>query len=189
MREPERSSEERVARSDAVRPPTAGRAQAYVALGANLGDPLSQMRRAASRLSRFGAVTGRSSLYLTSPVGGPPDQPDYLNAVIRIEPIAALREPIELLSALLELEVELGRVRREKWGPRLIDLDLLAHGREVRREPGLLLPHPRLQERPFVLAPLTEVEPSWRHPLDGRLATEALASLLPSGLPRADLTW
>ncbi len=160
-----------------------------MALGANLGDPLGQLREAGARLTRFGAVTGRSALYVTAPVGGPPGQPDYLNAVVRLEPEGALREPEALLAALLALEVEFGRVRRERWGPRVIDLDLLAFGREVRRGPGLLLPHPRLHERSFVLAPLVDVEPDWRHPLDGRRAAEVLASLPFDGVLRSDLTW
>lgn len=147
------------------------------------------MREAAVRLTRLGAVTGRSALYVTAPVGGPPDQPDYLNAVVRLEPEGALCEPEALLAALLELEVGMGRVRREKGGPRVIDLDLLACGREVRRGPGLVLPHPRLHQRAFVLAPLVDLEPDWRHPLDGRLARQALAALLPAGVRRSDLTW
>lgn len=160
-----------------------------MALGANLGDPVGKVREAAAALARLGAVTGRSALYVTAPVGGPPDQPDYLNAVVRLEPEDDLREPEALLAALLALEVQLGRVRRERWGPRVIDLDLLAYGREVRRGPGLVLPHPRLHERIFVLAPLVDLERNWRHPLDGRRAAEALASLAPDGVPCSDLTW
>jgi len=132
---------------------------AWVALGGNLGDPRATLRRALrwlgalphTRLERW------SSLHRTAPVG--PPQPDFLNAVARLR---TLLGPHELLAALQVLERAAGRRREVRWGPRTLDLDLLMYGdggRFVLGGAALELPHPRLHERPFVLAPLAEVDP------------------------------
>src|SRR4051812_10678031 len=121
--------------------------KAYVAVGANIGKPLVTIARAIPMLDDRAstAVTRVSALYKTEAVGGP-RQSDYLNGVIEIETALA---PAPLMRRLLAIERELGRVRRTKWGPRVIDLDLIACGRRQFRGPALTLPHPRYHERRF----------------------------------------
>jgi 2-amino-4-hydroxy-6-hydroxymethyldihydropteridine diphosphokinase len=125
---------------------------AYVGLGANLGDRQDSIARA---LELLPGVTGTSTVVETDPVGVL-DQPRFLNAVARLETDLSARE---LLERLLEIEGRLGRERRERWGPRTIDLDLLVFGDEMLDEPGLAVPHPRLHERRFALQPLAELDP------------------------------
>jgi 2-amino-4-hydroxy-6-hydroxymethyldihydropteridine diphosphokinase len=131
--------------------------RAFLALGANLGDRLANLQRAVDLLGgRDGLRVVRSSrVYETEPVGGPP-QPDYLNAVIEVRTTLG---PRVLLEACLAVEAELGRERRERWGPRIIDVDVLTYGDVEVHQPGLDIPHPRMHERGFVLAPLLELEP------------------------------
>lgn len=134
----------------------------------------------------------RSSLWRTDPVGGPADQPPFLNAVVALRPDAPWDAPEPLLEALLGIEAEQGRTRRVRWAARTLDLDLLAFGARRRTSPGLTLPHPRLLERAFVLAPLLEVAPDWRHPGDGRRAADAWAALpaaARSAVARSDVAW
>src|SRR5262249_22225441 len=114
-------------------------------------------------------VTQISSYYETEPIGGPPDQPDFLNAVIEAETNLS---PQELLDALRDIERDLGRVRRERYGPRTIDLDLLLYGDQVLNQPDLTIPHPRMHERGFVLEPLTEIAPQALHPILGKTAAQ-----------------
>jgi 2-amino-4-hydroxy-6-hydroxymethyldihydropteridine diphosphokinase len=127
---------------------------AYVALGSNLGDRLGYLRRAVGALRAAGGieVAGVSSVYETDPVG--PPQPEYLNAVVRIETELV---PHDLLRALKGIERELGRTPSERWGPREIDLDLLLYGEERLDTDELVVPHPRMAERAFVLVPLGEL--------------------------------
>lgn len=142
---------------------------AYIALGANLGDPEQAIRDAIKRIRALGEVTAVSSIHITAPVGGPPGQPDYRNAVL------ALRTeipPEELLARLLEIERDMGRVRRERWEARIIDLDLLTYGDRIWDTPTLTLPHPRMMQRAFVLMPLAEIAPDWRRALTGRQSAE-----------------
>ena len=159
---------------------------AWIGLGSNLGDSHDVLRSALGALGALGEVVARSSIYRTAPVGGPVGQRDYLNAVV------ALRTPLStraLLAALLRVEESLGRVREQRWGPRVIDLDLLSHGDENLDDPVATVPHPRLHHRAFVLAPLREVDPWWRHPVTGETAEELLARLDASGVERTDLDW
>jgi 2-amino-4-hydroxy-6-hydroxymethyldihydropteridine diphosphokinase len=130
-------------------------ARAFLGLGANLGDRLANLQRAADLLGRKGgiAIVASSRVYATEPVGGPP-QPGYLNAVIEAR---TTRSPRSLLDACLEVERAMGRERAERWGPRVIDVDVLTYGRERVDEPGLQIPHPRMHERGFVLFPLLEL--------------------------------
>lgn len=134
-------------------------------------------------------MTARSRLYRTAPVGGPGGQPDYLNAVVELRPAPPYRDPRALLAALHRVEARFGRRRRVRWEARRLDLDLLALGDEVRDEPGLRLPHPRMMERAFVLIPLSDVAPGWRDPRDGRAAADALARLPAGGVRPSGLAW
>lgn len=130
-----------------------------VGLGANLGDRQRVLAAAVAELGGLGVVTSVSRLYETPPVG--PPQPAYLNAAARLE--TAL-EPVALLSALLDVEKRHGRERREKWGPRTLDLDILWIRDRVVDEPELTVPHQRLRERLFALLPLLEVAPDATDP-------------------------
>ena len=147
--------------------------RAYVGLGANLGEREATIRRAVELLAETPgvAVVAVSTLRETDPVGYA-DQPRFLNGVAALETTLA---PRALLECLLAVERELGRVRGEgpRFGPRTIDLDLLLHGDEVVAEPGLVVPHPRLAERQFVLEPLHELDPRLALP-DGRRVSELL---------------
>ena len=151
-----------------------------IAMGSNLGDRAGFLLAGLARLGALeGFSPGRlSPVYETEPVG-PAGQGPYLNAVLEGESALA---PRALLEALLAIERELGRVRDRRWGPRTLDLDLLDYGGRVLREPSLELPHPRLHERAFVLVPLADLQPDWRHPALGRSARELLANLNTAGV-------
>jgi 2-amino-4-hydroxy-6-hydroxymethyldihydropteridine diphosphokinase len=140
---------------------------AFVALGANLDDPRSQILQALEELDGIpeSRVVSRSSLYRTAPVGYS-SQPDFINAVARLDTALDARP---LLRALLELENRHGRRRSVPNAPRTLDLDLLLYADRVLREDGLTLPHPRLHERAFVLAPLAEIAPDAIVPGQGRV--------------------
>lgn len=151
-------------------------------LGANVGDALATLAAAVDLLGDVLTVTDVSSVYATPPWPGPDDprhvpQDEYLNLVVRGEGGPG---PEALLDAALELEALLGRdrAREVRWGPRPIDIDLLLHGDEVRDTPRLVLPHPRLAERAFVLVPALEVWPGGSLP-DGRRFADLLAGLSP----------
>jgi 2-amino-4-hydroxy-6-hydroxymethyldihydropteridine diphosphokinase len=146
-----------------------GAHDAVVALGANLGDGERALRAAAAALARLGRVLRASEIYRTEPVGGPPGQPPFRNAVLVLRPAPAWASPERLLDALLALEVAAGRVRTERWGPRLLDLDLIGFGSCARRSRDLVLPHPHATERAFVMIPLAQAWPTWLS-ADGRSA-------------------
>jgi 2-amino-4-hydroxy-6-hydroxymethyldihydropteridine diphosphokinase len=135
----------------------------YIALGSNLGDRLEHLQIGAQLLEVHQGIriTGKSRIFETEPVGGPDNQGAYLNAVARLESRFSARD---LLNILLEVEHLRGRVRSERWGPRTLDLDLLIHGLERIDEPGLIVPHPRLHERAFVLEPLADLAPELEVP-------------------------
>jgi len=140
--------------------------RAAIGLGSNLGDRARHISEAVASLSELGTFVGMSALYETAPIGGPHQGP-YLNsvAVIDTELSAA-----DLLQECLRIEQDHGRERRERWGPRTLDLDLLLYGAETIDEPGLSVPHPRLTDRRFVLEPLLEVWPNAVLPDGTRLA-------------------
>ena len=139
-------------------------AEAYLGLGANLGDRLANLRRALARLGEVGRVLAVSSLYETEPLGGPPGQPPYYNACCRL---ATDLGPRQLLTFLKGLEEEMGRRAGPRWGPRPLDLDILFYDDLALQTAELELPHPRLHQRPFVLVPLCDIAPELRHPLLG----------------------
>jgi 2-amino-4-hydroxy-6-hydroxymethyldihydropteridine diphosphokinase len=112
-----------------------------------------------------------SRVYETDPVGGPP-QPDYLNAVVAVQTTLS---PHDLLAACMDVEQRMGRMRRERWGPRIIDVDVLTYDEEEVDEPDLVVPHPRMNERAFVLVPLLELNPDPAFPRRGRVAERRLA--------------
>lgn len=162
---------------------------AFIALGSNLDVPLEQLRRAARALEALGEVVARSSLYKTTPVGGPAGQAAYLNAVVRLKPRDIYQEPEVLLEALLALEQAQGRERRERWGPRTLDLDLLTFGDKVFQNAKLTLPHPHMLERAFVLEPLCEIAPDFRYPATGENVCKILAHLDRSGVRKTSDDW
>ena len=142
--------------------------RAFVALGANLDDPQVQVRAALAELARLPQVTlvAASSLYRTAPVGLA-GQPDFINAVAALDTSLS---PDDLLEALFAIERSFGRVRKEKNGPRTLDLDLLLYDSEIIDTPHLHLPHPRLHLRAFVVVPLAEIAPDCRLPGRGTVA-------------------
>jgi 2-amino-4-hydroxy-6-hydroxymethyldihydropteridine diphosphokinase len=132
-------------------------AQAFLGLGANLGDPAAQIEAALARLDAHNdiAVVARSRMIVTR-AWGRTDQPDFTNMVAAV---ATGLPPQALLEACLDVEQAMGRVRREVWGPRIIDIDIIAYGKLVLRSGRLTLPHPHAHRRQFVLGPLREIAP------------------------------
>jgi 2-amino-4-hydroxy-6-hydroxymethyldihydropteridine diphosphokinase len=155
----------------------------YAGLGANLGDPERTLAAAVEELSRLPDVDlrRRSSLYATAPVG--PPQPEFRNAVVSL---VTGRSPHSFLAALLDIELAHGRVRAERWGPRLLDLDILLWGERVVNEPGLHVPHPELHRRRFALEPLAELDPGARHPVLQKTVAELLAGVRDQPVQRLD---
>ena len=145
-----------------------------IALGSNLGDSLSNLENACKVLAQTPGITltSCSSWYLTVPVG--PAQPNYLNgcACLTVE-----LTPDVLLKQLLKIEQQFGRVRRERWGARTLDLDLLLYGDLILETPNLKIPHPRLRERAFVLVPLDEIAPEWIEPFSKRTIAQLVKSI------------
>ena len=153
---------------------------AYVGLGSNLADPRQQVERALEQLAHVTHTrrVARSPLYRSRPLG-PIAQPDFVNAVAGL--LTQLSAP-ELLRELQLIEAAFGRpAQHQRWGPRVIDLDLLAYDREQRSDPELILPHPGIVERNFVLYPLADVAPDLELPGLGRV-TELKARVSPDGL-------
>jgi 2-amino-4-hydroxy-6-hydroxymethyldihydropteridine diphosphokinase len=138
----------------ATRPPVR---RAYLGIGSNVGDRARHLQSAVAGLDRIDgvAVVAASPVYETDPVGGP-EQPEYLNAVVAVD---TDRTPRELLEIAQRLEDEAGRVRGERWGPRTLDVDILLVGDEEVDDPDLVVPHPRLYERAFVMVPLADLDP------------------------------
>lgn len=159
-------------------------ARAYIGIGSNLGEPLKQVGDAFRALEHLSAspCIAHSPLYRSAPMGGPPDQPNYVNAVAALDTHLT---PMQLLAALQSIELAQGRVRTVRWGPRTLDLDLLLYDQHVSNDPQLILPHPRLQERAFVLYPLYDIAPDLVIPGQGSLRT-LLANCPRNGLIRLD---
>jgi 2-amino-4-hydroxy-6-hydroxymethyldihydropteridine diphosphokinase len=150
---------------------------AYIGLGSNLDNPAAQLDEARRRLSAVEGleITGVSSYYSTPPVGVL-DQPWFVNAVASIRTTLS---PEALLQALLMVENDMGRVRNQRWGPRLVDLDLLLYNKKVVNTPRLVVPHPEMASRGFVLLPLAEIAPEAYHPVLQKTASQLLAELAP----------
>ena len=162
---------------------------AYLGLGSNLGNRLAFLRGGRdSLLNRFAIILRRASgVYETEAVGGPADSPSFLNAVLEIDTALA---PGDLLAACLAVEEEFGRTRSTEWAPRTLDIDLLLYGDTVIDESGLQVPHPRLHERAFVLAPLSEIGPDLLHPRLGKTIRALADELrLPAGLAPLRASW
>lgn len=128
---------------------------AYISIGSNLNDPVAQVRRGVDALRIFGEVKAVSPFYRTKPWGDVNDQPDFINAVVALD---THRAPRELLASLKAEEKRLGRTPGERWGPRAIDFDILTYGDETVDEYDLRIPHPRMNERAFVLVPLADLD-------------------------------
>ena len=131
--------------------------RAAIGLGANLGDPVATLHAALHGLARIGTIAARSSLYETPP-WGVEDQPPFVNAAVLLD---TERAPYDLLADLKALERELGRVATFRWGPRAIDLDILAYQDVTLDDANLVIPHARLHERAFALVPLAEIDPAY----------------------------
>ncbi len=156
---------------------------AFLGLGSNLGDREANLRDAVERLEAAEIrVLRRSSLYETAPQELL-DQPWFMNAVVEVE--TALF-PLQLLARMRHIERGMGRRRVTPKGPRNIDLDILFYGRTVIATAELEVPHPRIAQRRFVLEPLAEIAPDFRHPLTGKTASEMLAQLEPQGVRRLE---
>jgi 2-amino-4-hydroxy-6-hydroxymethyldihydropteridine diphosphokinase len=152
---------------------------AYIGIGSNMGDPRKNCLEAVKRIGKLDGceIVSLSSLYLTEPIGVS-DQEWYVNGVVSIETGMSARE---LLNELLLIEAEMRRVRVRKWGPRIIDLDILLFGRDVINETGITVPHPLMQLRKFVMAPVAEIAPGLMHPIIGKTMMEIYR-----GLPEDD---
>ena len=150
---------------------------AYIGLGSNVGDRRHYLQLALQKIGRFrhNQIQSASSIYWSTAltIAGLPG-PDFLNAVCCVQTSAL---PQELLRHLQLIEKELGRQRHESWGPRTIDLDILDYGQWRLNQGELELPHPRMAEREFVLRPLAEIAPDWKHPISGQSVKELLEGL------------
>ena len=150
---------------------------AVIGLGSNLGDSRALLREAVRRVAVLGELSGVSLVYESDPVG--PPQPVFQNAACRLR---STLEPTELLAGVLGIEQALGRVRRERWGPRLIDLDILWIRDQVVDLPELRVPHPELRRRAFAIRPLLDVAPDASDPRDGVRYSDVLAGLGTAGV-------
>ena len=148
----------------------------YLSLGSNLGERAANLKKAITALAELGRVVSTSSYYETEPVEFAA-QPWFLNCVVRL---STQKMPKQLLSAILELEKELGRRRTPKKGPRIIDIDILLFANSVIETKTLVVPHPAMHQRRFVLEPLSEIAPEIRHPVLKRTVRE-LRDALPPG--------
>ena len=154
-------------------------AQFWIALGGNMGDTPAIFSSARQAICHLPAteLLATSPRYRTPPIG-PAGQRDYLNAVITVR--SAL-SPLQMLDALQQIETDHGRVRREHWGARSLDLDIIAIDDKIIAQPRLHVPHPHMHQRQFVLRPLCDLTPNWQHPLLKQRASTLLDAIIASG--------
>lgn len=152
--------------------------ETYLLLGTNLGEKLGNLEQAISLLNANGLVILKSSGVYETEAWGIEDQPSFLNQVILVETSLS---PQELLKLINNIESEMGRIRHQKWGERLIDIDILYFGNEVVSEDNLVIPHPEIQNRRFTLTPLVEVAPTLSHPVSG-MSQQGLLDACPDQL-------
>jgi 2-amino-4-hydroxy-6-hydroxymethyldihydropteridine diphosphokinase len=146
----------------------------YLLLGSNLGNRKEILDKAIELLSqKVGLIISQSKDYETKP-WGVTDQPDFLNLAVAIH---TNLKPLEILEQTQSIENQLGRVRKERWGARLIDIDIIFYGDEIIDEPTLKIPHPLMQERDFALIPLAEIAPDFVHPVLGKTVLELLLGI------------
>lgn len=146
----------------------------YLSLGTNLGDRQHNLQQALSGLAAFMTITAVSPVYETRPWGPIQDQPNFYNLCLGGDTSLS---PTPFLAESKRLEEKIGRVDGTRWGPRLIDIDLLFHGRTIMREELLILPHRQLAQRAFVLVPLADIAPEFTHPQSGQTVRDMLALL------------
>ena len=148
----------------------------YLGLGSNLGNRQDYLDRALQALdgTEVVRVLARSPVYETAPVGGPPEQPDYLNQAARIETSLS---PEDLLALTQQIERDLGRRRTVHGGPRTVDIDILLYGNLIRAHPDPVIPHPRMHQRAFVMRPLADIAPDVVHPALGKSINGLLREL------------
>lgn len=158
--------------------PSGGESFVVVALGSNLGVREEHLYFARESL-RLGGLPWSlaSTIHQTAPEGGPAGQGAYLNQVLAAATENVELSPEALLTLALEIERARGRIRAERWGPRTLDIDLLLFGDQILHRPGLVIPHPRIAERRFVLAPLVELLPDLVHPVRGLTMSELLSRI------------
>jgi dihydroneopterin aldolase / 2-amino-4-hydroxy-6-hydroxymethyldihydropteridine diphosphokinase len=148
--------------------------EVYLSLGSNLGNPQENLSKAISKIQKKGiTIQAQSSFIRTAPYGYR-EQPDFLNCVIKISTDLC---PRELLETILSIEMEMGRVREEKWEPRIIDIDIIFYDNLVMDSENLVIPHPDLHNRLFVLEPLSEIAPNLIHPVLKKTTLQLLEEL------------
>jgi 2-amino-4-hydroxy-6-hydroxymethyldihydropteridine diphosphokinase len=151
------------------------RSVGYLSLGSNVGDREAQLREAQNRLAALGRVISRSAFYETEPVEFT-QQPWFVNCAVGLETTLV---PQELMASILAIEEKMGRRREQKKGPRTIDIDILLFGDEIVESSALIIPHPAMHQRRFVLEPLAEIAPEVRHPILKKTIQELLDELPP----------
>jgi 2-amino-4-hydroxy-6-hydroxymethyldihydropteridine diphosphokinase len=146
--------------------------KAYLLIGGNLGNTMNVFQQVFLQLDKqVGTIVKKSSVYVTAPWGNP-EQQDFLNqAILILTPLDAK----QLMQLLLKIEESLGRQRIEKYGPRIIDIDILFFNDEIINDPGLIIPHPQLQNRRFALIPLAEIAPNLYHPILNKTIADLIA--------------